>query len=387
MYKENDLAAQEHRRERPTLKPQNPCFSSGPTRKRPGWAMEGLKLASLGRSHRSEFGIERIRSLVSLTRDVLKIPQNYHVAIMPGSCTHAMEAALWSLLGPLSVDFLSFDVFGKLWVHDGISELKLKNVNVLEGTPGTLPDLSQVNPSHDVVFTWNSTTTGACIPDTDWISSTRKGLTICDATSALFAMDFPWEKMDAVAFSWQKGLGGEAAHGMLVLSPRAVERLESYVPSWPLPRLFRLTRDGKFIQDIFEGMTINTPSFLCIEDCIEALEWCKNVGGLSALIKRSQANLKVVEDWVVQTPWVEFLTKDPAIRSSTALCLKFPEDPDNWDIPKKIAASLEKEGVAHDILGHIYSVPCLRIWGGPMVEASDIKLLLPWITWAYENCV
>lgn len=387
MNKENNLAAQEYIQERPCLKPKNPCFSSGPTRKHPGWTIEALDKTSLGRSHRSSYGVERIRTLVALTREVLEIPSDYHVAIMPGSCTHAMETALWSLLGPLPVDFLSFDVFGRLWVHDGISELQLKDTHLFEAAPGTLPDLSQINPSHDVVFTWNSTTTGACIPNANWISAKREGLTICDATSAVFAMGFPWEKMDATAFSWQKGLGGEAAHGMLVLSPQAVRRLESYVPPWPLPRLFRLTRDGKFIQDIFEGMTINTPSFLCIEDCIEALNWCKNKGGLPALIKRSQANLKVVEEWVAQTPWVEFLTKDSAIRSSSAICLVFPENYESWDIPKKIAACLEKEGVAYDILGHIHGAPCIRIWGGPMVEASDIKALLPWITWAYENCI
>jgi phosphoserine aminotransferase len=370
---------------RPALKPENPCFSSGPTRKRPEWSVGNLSTASLGRSHRSPYGVERIRYLTALTRDVLAIPEEYHVAIMPGSCTHAMEAALWSLLGPLPVDFLSFDVFGQLWAYDGVSELKLKDTHVFESVPGVLPDLAAVNSSHDVVFNWNSTTTGVCMPGGDWIASDRKGLTLCDATSALFATPFPWEKMDAVAFSWQKGLGGEGGHGMLVLSPRAVERLESYTPPWPLPRLFRLTQGGKFMKGIFEGMTINTPSLLCIEDCIDALTWCKDIGGLPALIARSQANLRVVEEWVTEVPWIEFLARDPRTRSSTSLCLYFPEAPSSWDLPKAIADLLDKEGVAHDTLGHLREAPCLRLWGGPTVDTSDLKALLPWIEWAYKT--
>lgn len=369
----------------PSLRPQSPYFSSGPTQKRPGWSLSTLDITSLGRSHRSSYGMKRIRHLLALTREVLEIPEDYRVALMPGSCTHAMETALWSLLGPLPVDFLSFDVFGKLWVRDGVSELKLKNTRVFESPPGFLPDLSVVNPSHDVVFNWNSTTTGVCVPHADWISHDRKGLTICDATSALFAMPFPWKKMDAVAFSWQKGLGGEGGHGMLVLSPRAVTRLESYTPAWPLPRLFRLTEEGKFIKDIFEGMTINTPSLLCIEDCIDALTWCKNKGGLSTLIGRSQANLKAVEEWVRDVPEIEFLARDSKTRSSTSICLYFPEDPENWELPKAIAHLLEKEGVAYDILGHTRAAPCLRLWGGPMVEVASIQAVLPWISWAYTT--
>lgn len=370
---------------RPTVKPKNLCFSSGPTRKRPGWSCGALNTSSLGRSHRSSYGVERVRHLVALTRNVLEIPDDHHVAILPGSCTGAMEAALWSLLGPLPVDFVTFDVFGNLWVHDGIHELKLQNTRVFDAKPGFLPDLSEINPNHDLVFTWNGTTTGVCIPDGDWISPDRKGLVICDATSALFAMPFPWEKMDAVAFSWQKALGGEAAHGMLVLSPRAVERLNSYQSPWPIPRLFRLTLEGVFSKDIFEGMTVNTPSLLCIEDCIDALTWCVSLGGLPALIGRSQANLKAVETWVLETPWIELLSRDPHIRSSTSICLRFTEAPDDWELPKAIAALLEEEGVAFDILGHIRSVPNLRIWGGPMVETSDVQALLPWITWAHEK--
>lgn len=370
---------------RPLVKPENPSFSSGPTRKRPEWSIEALNMASLGRSHRSSYGIERIRRLIALTREILEIPQDYYVGIMPGSCTHAMESALWSLLGPKPVDFLSFDVFGKLWVHDGLFELKLKDIRVFEALPGDLPNLSDVDPSHDLVLTWNSTTTGVCIPNGDWIADDRTGLVICDAASALFAMSFPWSKMDAVAFSWQKGLGGEAAHGMLVLSPRAAERLNSYTPPWPMPRLFRLTQEGKFIRDIFDGMTINTPSLLCVEDCIDALLWCKSIGGLPALISRSKANLQAVEEWVNITPWIDFLARDPVLRSSTALCLYFDEDPLSWDLPKAVTDLLEKEGVAYDILGHVRSAPSLRLWGGPTVEASSLKALFPWIEWAYKT--
>lgn len=369
----------------PTQKPLNPQFSSGPTRKRPNWSIDNLKLNLLGRSHRSAEGIERINYLVTLTREVLGIPETYYVALIPGSCTAAMEAALWSLLGPLPVDFITFDVFGELWAYDGTHELKLKNTQSISAEPGFLPDFSKVNFSHDLVLTWNGTTAGVCIPHGDWIPLERKGLAICDATSALFATNFPWEKMDAVSFSWQKALGGEAAHGMLALSPKAVERLNSYIPPWPVPRVLRLAQEGKFSKAIFEGMTINTPSFLCIEDCIDALEWCKKVGGLPTLIERSQANLKVVEDWVAKTPWIKLLAQNPHERSSASICLYFPEDPTNWGLPKAIAALLEKEGVAYDILGHIRSVPNLRIWGGPMVESSDVAALLPWIEWAYKK--
>ncbi len=369
----------------PSLRPSNPCFSSGPTRKRPGWALDNLALSLLGRSHRSTEGLEKIRQLTSLTREVLEIPETYHVALMAGSCTVAMEAAMWSLLGPKPIDFVTYDVFGQLWVHDGLKELKLQNTRIFEAPPGFLPDLSQVNSAHDVVLTWNGTTTGVCIPDGEWISSEREGLVICDATSALFSMPFPWEKMDAVSFSWQKGLGGEAAHGMLVLSPRAVQRLESYTPPWPMPRVFRLTQGEKFLGQIFEGMTINTPSLLCIEDALDALSWCQMQGGLPAFIERSKKNLKAVESWVSETPWIELLARDPLARSSSSICLYFPEDPEDWAIPKAIAETLDKEGVAFDILGHGGSLPSLRLWGGPLVETSDLKALFPWITWAYKR--
>lgn len=367
----------------PLLRPQRPNFSSGPTSKRPNWSVNELDLVTVGRSHRSSLCLDRINHLVNLTKDVLEIPETYHVGILPGSCTGAMEAAMWSLLGPRPVDFVSFDVFGDLWVQDGLKELKLENAHVLTAPPGRLPDLSKVNPSHDVVFTYNGSTTGVCAPQGDWISDEREGLVICDAISALFTVSFPWEKMDVVGFAWQKGLGGEAAHGMLVLSPRAVERLESYRPPWPIPRVFRLAEEGKFSKRIFEGMTINTPSMFIIEDFIDALTWAKNLGGLPVLISRSKANLKAVEEWVETTPWIEFLVQDPAIRSSSTICLRFPEDPENWLYPKAIASLLEDNGIAYGILGHTSSVPSLRIWGGPTVETSDIKALLPWITWAY----
>ncbi len=369
----------------PSLKPERPNFSSGPTCKRPNWRIDKLDLITIGRSHRSSLCLDRINHLVDLTKNVLEIPETYHVGILPGSCTGAMEAAMWSLLGPRPVDFVSFDVFGNVWIHDGLKELKLKNTQVLTAPPGCLPDLSKVNPSHDVVFTYNGSTTGVCVPNGEWISDKREGLVICDAISALFSMSFPWEKMDVVSFAWQKGLGGEAAHGMLVLSPRAVERLESHRPPWPIPRVFRLAEEGKFSKRIFEGMTINTPSMFIIEDFIDALTWAQDIGGLPILISRSKANLKAVEEWVEKTPWIEFLVQDPEIRSSSTICLRFPEDPVGWLYPKAIASLLEDNGIAYGILGHTSSVPCLRIWGGPTVEASDIKALLPWITWAYEQ--
>lgn len=370
---------------RPFLKPQNPSFSSGPTRKRPGWSLEALDLQSLGRSHRSPDGLERIRHLIALMRKTLEIPSDYHLAIIPGSCTGAMEAALWSLLGPQPVDFISFDVFGELWAHDGLKELKLKKTRLLKAKFGELPDLTSMDPDHDVVLTWNGTSTGLCLSDGEWLREDRRGLVICDGTSTLFSMSFPWEKMDAVAFSWQKGLGGEGGHGMLVLSPRAVDRLNSYAPPWPMPRLFRLTREGIFNKGTFEGLTINTPSMLCIEDCIDALTWCEAIGGLPSLIARSAANLKVVEAWVAATPWIEFVAQDPRNRSPSSICLTFPEDPDRWDLPTCLAKRLHEEGIAKDILNHAHAIPALRLWGGAMVETSDMEALLPWITWAYEN--
>lgn len=370
---------------RPQLKPEDPRFSSGPSKKRPQWTTQVLDLTSLGRSHRSAYALDRIRHMTTLIRNLLEIPENYHVAILPGSCSGAMETALWSLLGPRPVDVITFDVFGNLWAYDILNELKLENIHVFEAPIGFLPDLSKVNPSHDIALTWNGTTSGVVIPHADWIPASQEGLVICDAISALCSMHFPWEKMDAVAFSWQKGLGGEAAHGMLALSPKAVERLETHTPPWPIPRIFRLRRNGTFAQDIFEGYTINTPSLLCIEDCIDALSWGLSLGGLPALIARSQENLRTVEEWVEDTPWIEFLAQDPRTRSSSSICLRFPEAPDDWELPKAIANLLEKEGVAFDVLGHTSSLPNIRLWGGPTVESSDIKAVLPWITWAHKE--
>lgn len=370
---------------RPTIRPKNPKFSSGPTRKHPKWLLNNLELQSLGRSHRSSYGVERIRHLTTLVRDVLEIPPSYHIGIIPGSCTGAMEAALWSLLGPLPIDIIAFDIFGHLWSHDVIRELKLSEHHVYEAEAGYLPDLSKIHFKHDTVVTWNGTTTGVCIPNGQWIDPDRQGLVICDATSALFAVDFPWTKTDAVAFSWQKVLGGEGAHGMLVLSPRTIERLNTYIPPWPIPRLFRLAQNGKFSAELFNGMTLNTPSMLCIEDAIDSLLWCLKEGGLKSLINQTRANFNIVNNWVAETPWIDFLAHDPKTRSTTSICLYFPESRESWDLPKEIAKLLEREGVALDILGHTRSVPNLRIWGGPTVESSDIEALLPWITWAYKK--
>ncbi len=370
---------------RPSVKPKDPRFSSGPTKKHPGWSLHSISTHSIGRSHRSAHGLGRIRHMVALTREILQIPHDYHVALISGSCTGAMEAAMWSLLGPLPVDVVTYEFFGNLWVHDIIRELKLPDTHVLDAGPGSLPDLSSLHFNHDLVFVWNGSSTGVIVPNGDWISPHRNGLVLCDATSAVFAVDIPWNKLDAVAFSWQKALGGEGGHGILVLSPKAVERLNTHIPKWPIPRLFRLAQEGKFSSQVFEGMTLNTPSLLCIEDCIDSLLWCASIGGLPALISRSKSNLKVIEDWVSETPWIDFLAHDPQTRSPTSICLYFPEAPNDWELPKAIASLLEEEGVAHDILGHTLSDPTLRIWGGPLVETSNIEALLPWITWAYKK--
>jgi len=367
-------------------KPNNPLFSSGPTTKRPGWKLGNLDIQSIGRSHRSALGLGRINHMISLTRTILEIPEDYMVALVPGSCTGAIELLMWNLLGPRPVDIFSWDLFGKLWLKDALEELRLKDLHIETASDGAIPDLTRTNPSHDCLFTYNATTTGVRVPNLDWIPSDREGLTLCDATSALFAMKVDWSKLDATAFSWQKCLGGEAAHGIVVLSPRAVSRIESYTPSWPLPRLFRIKKDGKINGDIFEGKTINTPSLLCIEDVIDALEWCQSVGGLSALIKRSDDNLNVIEEWVSKTPWIDFVA-EKSVRSSTSICLKLV-DLDlalQWPVIRSIAKFLESEGVAYDISGHALSSPCLRIWGGPTVETDDIKSLLPWIEVAYTQ--
>jgi len=376
----------------PTMRPIAPQFSSGPCAKRPGWTVEALNEAVLGRSHRGKPGKARLADVIERTRTVLGVPANYKIGIVPASDTGAVEMALWSLLGPRPVDMLAWESFGSEWVSDVVKQLKLPNVNTLKADYGALPDLTKVNPAHDVVFTWNGTTSGVRVPNGDWIAADREGLTICDATSAAFAMDLPWDKLDVVTYSWQKVLGGEAAHGMLILSPRAVERLESYTPAWPMPKIFRMTKGGKLIDGIFKGETINTPSMLCVEDYRDALIWADGVGGLKGLIARSEANLKVVADWVAKTDWVDFLAADAATRSCTSICLKIV---DPWfealaadakaAAAKKVADVLEKEGVAFDIGSYRDAPAGLRIWGGATVETGDMAALMPWLDWAFAK--
>ncbi len=377
---------------KPVQLPQSPNFSSGPCSKRPGWSVQSLGNALVGRSHRSKPGKARIKEVIDSTKKLLGIPENYFCGIVPASDTGAVEIALWSLLGERGLDILAWESFGKGWVTDVQKQLKLSDCRVMEADYGHLPDLSQVDFERDVVFTWNGTTSGVKVPNGDWIPDDRKGLTIADATSATFAMEVPWPKLDVVTWSWQKVMGGEAAHGMLVLSPRAVERLESYSPSWPLPKIFRLTKSGKLIKGIFEGATINTPSMICVEDALDGLKWAESLGGLSALIQRSQGNLDAIANWVNQTPWVDFLAVDPATRSNTSICLKIV---DPWykqlsaeeqsQKAKQMAALLDVENVAYDIASYRDAPPGLRIWGGATVETSDIESLLPWLDWAYAE--
>ena len=370
---------------KPTVRPERPHFSSGPCAKRPGWALENLSDAALGRSHRSKLGKAKLKQAIDETRALLGVPEDYRIGIVPASDTGAVEMALWSLLGARPVDMLAWESFGKGWVTDVIKQLKLADARVLEADYGEIPDLSATDPDHDVVFTWNGTTSGARVPDGDWIADDRAGLTICDATSAAFAMPLPWAKLDVVTYSWQKVIGGEAAHGMLILSPRAVERLQSYTPPWPLPKIFRLTKGGALIEGVFAGATINTPSMLCVEDYLDALAWGRAVGGLSGLIGRADANLAVLERWVAETDWIDFLVADPAIRSSTSVCLRIvdPAAPDG--AAKAMSALLEEEGVAYDINGYRDAPPGLRIWCGATVDAGDVEALTPWLDWAYSN--
>jgi phosphoserine aminotransferase len=369
---------------RPELRPRRPNFSSGPCAKRPGWSPGALSDALLGLSHRAPRGKARLAEVIERSRAILGVPEDYRIAIVPASDTGAVEMALWSLLGARGVDMLAWESFGKTWVADVTKQLKLDDARTLEADYGDLPDLSAVDFTRDVVFTWNGTTSGVRVADGDWIAAGRSGLTICDATSAAFAMDLPWDKLDAVTWSWQKVLGGEAAHGMLVLSPRAVERLESYTPPWPLPKIFRLTGGGKLNEGIFRGETINTPSMLCVEDAIDALKWAGEIGGLPALIKRSSANLAAIAEWVDRTPWIDFLARDAATRSPTSICLRLTGDAPEA-APRDIAALLDGEGVAYDIGAYRDAPPGLRIWGGATVETSDIQALLPWLEWAYQT--
>jgi phosphoserine aminotransferase len=376
--------------DRPAVRPGNPNFSSGPCAKRPGWSVTALKDACVGRSHRSKAGKAKIVDVVEQSRALLGIPKDYKVAIVPASDTGAVEMALWSLLGPRGVDVLAWESFGEGWVTDIQKQLKIADLRVMTADYGKLPDLGKIDFSRDVVFVWNGTTSGVCVPNGDWIESDRQGLTICDATSAVFAMDLPWPKLDVVTYSWQKVLGGEAAHGMLVLSPRAVARLESYAPPWPMPKIFRMTKGGKFDDSIFKGSTINTPSLLCVEDALDGLAWARREGGLSALIGRARANLAVLETWVARTPWVAFLAEDAAIRSPTSVCLKIVDpwftamsDDDQAKTVGKMAAMLETEKVAFDVEGYRDAPPGLRIWCGATIEAGDVKSLTPWLDWAF----
>jgi phosphoserine aminotransferase len=376
----------------PGVRPAVPHFSSGPCAKRPGWSLQALTDALLGRSHRSKIGKAKLKRAIDLTREVLQVPADYRIGIVPASDTGAVEMALWSLLGARPVSMLSWESFGEGWVADVLKELKLKDVSVHKAAYGEIPDLSKVDCNTDVVFTWNGTTSGARVPNADWIPADRQGLTICDATSAAFAQPLDWAKLDVVTFSWQKVLGGEAAHGMLILSPRAVQRLESHKPAWPMPKIFRLTKGGKLIEGIFSGETINTPSMLCVEDYLDTLAWGKSIGGLPALIARADANAKAVADWVAKTPWIDFLTGDPAIRSNTSVCLKVV-DPAVSKLPadaqaafvKGLGAALEKEGVAYDIDAYRDAPPGLRIWCGSTVESRDVEALTLWLDWAYAN--
>jgi phosphoserine aminotransferase len=375
---------------KPAVRPSVPHFSSGPCAKRPGWNPQKLDGAFVGRSHRSKEGRAKLKRAIALTREVLEVPAGYRIGIVPASDTGAMEMALWSLLGARPVTMLAWESFGEGWVNDVVNQLRLENATVLKAGYGELPNLAGVDPRNDVVFTWNGTTSGVRVPDGDWIAADRGGLTICDATSAAFAQALPWPKLDVVTFSWQKALGGEAGHGMLVLSPRAVARLESHVPPWPLPKIFRLTKGGKLIEGIFEGETINTPSMLCVEDYLDALEWAKAIGGLPALRARADGNAGVLADWVARTAWIDFLARDPAARSNTSVCLRVV-DPTVTRLAaeaqaafvKDIAAALEKEGVAYDINAYRDAPPGLRIWCGSTVERADLEALTPWLDWAY----
>ncbi|HEY0043943.1 MAG TPA: phosphoserine transaminase [Allosphingosinicella sp.] len=377
--------------ERPDVRPARPYFSSGPCAKPPGWGPEHLALGSLGRSHRSKLGKARLVHAIELTRKILRVPDTHRIGIVPASDTGAVEMALWSMLGPRPVTMLAWESFGEGWVTDVVKQLKL-DATVMKAPYGELPDLGAVDPASDLVFTWNGTTSGVRVPNGDWISDARGGLTFADATSGAFAQELPWEKLDVTTFSWQKVLGGEGGHGVLILGPRAVERLESYVPAWPLPKIFRMTKSGKLVEGIFKGETINTPSMLAVEDYIFALEWAQSLGGLSGLCARADANAAAVDAWVQATPWVEHLARDPATRSNTSVCLKFADgavpglDADGQRaLSKKMEGLLETEGAAFDVGAYRDAPPGLRIWCGATVETDDIEALLPWLDWAFHE--
>ncbi|MBI0178327.1 phosphoserine transaminase [Bartonella apis] len=375
----------------PGVRPNNPNFSSGPCAKRPGWTVEALANAPVGRSHRAKIGKAKLAEAINLTREVLEVPANYRIGIVPASDTGAVEMALWSLLGARGVDMLAWESFGSGWVTDVVKQLKLTDVRKLEAPYGELPDLTKVDFDRDVVFTWNGTTSGVRVPNADFIPADRKGLTICDATSAAFAQNLDFSKLDVVTFSWQKVLGGEGAHGVLILGPRAVERLETYTPAWPLPKIFRMTKGGKLNEGIFEGATINTPSMLCVEDYLDALKWARSIGGLETLMKRADENFAVLDKFVKKTPWIEFLAKEPATRSNTSVCFKIVDpavvklDADKQAaFAKSIVNRLEKAGVAHDIGAYRDAPSGLRIWAGATIEAHDLQALTEWLDWAFK---
>ena len=374
---------------KPANRPANPNFSSGPCAKRPGWTPAVLADAALGRSHRSKIGLEKLGDVIGRSKALLGLPDDYRLGIVAASDTGAMEMAMWSLLGARGVDIFSWESFGSGWVTDVAKQLKLDDLRIIEADYGALPDLSAADPARDTIFTWNGTTSGVRVPNGDWIAADREGLTICDATSAVFAMDIAWSKIDVATYSWQKVMGGEAQHGMIILSPRAVERLESYTPPWPLPKLFRMTSGGKLSEGIFKGSTINTPSMLCVEDALDGLRWAESIGGLKTLMTRSATNLSVLARWVDSSPNVDFLASDPATRSSTSVCFnivapwfaKLAEDA-KAAATKRISAILEEESVAYDIEGYRDAPPGLRIWAGSTVEASDLESLTAWVDWA-----
>lgn len=379
---------------KPELIPTNACFSSGPCAKRPGWELQDLKDAAVGRSHRSALGKGKLQEVIERTRSVLAIPADYRVGIVPASDTGAVEMALWSLLGPRGVDALAWESFSKGWVEDIQQQLKLEDVRVFAADYGEISCFAQVDGDRDVVFTWNGTTSGVKVPDAEWISHDRKGLTICDATSAVFAMQLPWGKLDVVTYSWQKVMGGEAAHGVLILGPRAVERLESYIPPWPLPKIFRLTNAGALNEGIFKGETINTPSMLCVEDTLDGLKWAAEIGGLPKLIERSEANLASLAAWVAETDWIDFLAMDERIRSNTSICFKFAgacfkalAQTEQKAVQKQLVGLLAAEEIAYDIGAYREAPAGLRIWGGATVATADIKALTQWLDWAFAEVI
>jgi len=377
---------------KPSQKPKNKCFSSGPCAKRPGWSLDALRDTPNGRSHRAKIGKAKLKEVIDRTKSILEVPEDYRVGIVPASDTGAVEMAMWSLLGERGVDAVAWESFGSGWVSDIQKQLKLDDVRVFEADYGKLPDLLQIDTDRDVVFTWNGTTSGVKVPNADWIKDNRHGLTICDATSAVFAMEIPWNKLDVVTFSWQKVMGGEAAHGIIILSPRAVKRLENYKPSWPMPKIFRMTKGGELIEGIFVGGTINTPSMLAVEDAIDGLKWAEQIGGLKELIRRSDENLKTLAKWVEKTYWIDFLAENEDIRSNTSICFKITDpwysslSPEEQAAKaKELVSLLDAEDIAYDIGAYRDAPAGLRIWGGATIESSDLKILTEWLDWAFSE--